>query len=441
MAKKRGRGAQQEKGPAPQAKKEQQGGQSKKAKKAQQVASELEAKKVDAKVKADADSSEDESSDGEMLDVGDDLATLGNGASKKGAPVKRVASKATASKVNRTGGGGDDNGDDDDDDDDDSEADEYEKILMEKGENKKMLNVDFEFCDPKEDDFAMIKALITQGTAGLVPNIGLELGTLAGDITEQAAVGTTICVDSEVYGFASALASKHYTKQAYFAALKEWILAACPAQRKTELTEAFEKKGLAWIVSERLVNMPGQLAPPLLRMLCEDVEWARANVAETGGSKDMFDFAYALFLAPCFMGAMKTQAEKDLDESSSSEDEDDDDDDDDDDEGNGQKESTEANASAKSPKNKQAAKGKAPKASKDLVPERDEAPLYLHYEDEDLVKMAEMTFPIKLATKVVLEGKAKGAVPQKHRPRHAQVVLIKLPTLRKVVAQLEKEAL
>mmetsp|Transcript_19906 Transcript_19906/g.39071 ORF Transcript_19906/g.39071 Transcript_19906/m.39071 type:complete len:369 (+) Transcript_19906:216-1322(+) len=348
------------------------------------------------------DSSEDDSSDGEMRDVGDELA--------------------------------------EEDDEFDSDEDGLEKILMQptnesdeedqQGKNQKgkgdkeskLLNVEFEFCDPKEDDFAMIKALIMQGTAGLMPKIAPDLSELAGDITEQGAVGTTICVDKEVYGFASAIAFNHYQKKAYFANLKEWLVGACPASKKSDLEGAFEE-GLAWVVSERLVNMPGQLAPPLLRMLYEDIKWARENVGETGGSADMFDFKYVMFLAPCFAGNERADVEKDLVESDNSDVEDSEEEDEDD---------NEVGDKGKTPK-------KGSKTPKESSQSLTEDPLFLHYEDEDLVKKAEIDFPVRLATKVVVEGKAKGAVPQKHRPRQAQVIIMKLPTLNKVITQLEKE--
>jgi hypothetical protein len=61
------------------------------------------------------------------------------------------------------------------------------------------------------------------------------------------------------------------------------------------------------LVSERVVNMPPELAPSIFASLMEDLSWARANAAH----KDLFSFDVLVNLSPCFAHSQKTASKVD----------------------------------------------------------------------------------------------------------------------------------
>jgi len=264
------------------------------------------------------------------------------------------------------------------------------------------VSVDFEFCDPKEDDFFMVKSLMHQGVTGLVPGMGDLLSDLTEDVCTQAACGTTITVDDQVYSFVSALAAKHYHDQPYMVNLLKVLEAQCPSNKKGAL-KAAQDEGLAWLLSERLVNMPNDVVPPLYEAIVDDIAWARENVKETGGTEEMFDFKNILVFAPCYTESEQAKVNNESD---------------------GEESDNEAEqASKKRPK---VGNGKQPAGTAGAL----DASNILYFEHEPLIDAATVSFPIKLATPEKLEGKAKGAVPQRHKPKRALALILPLEQLK-----------
>jgi hypothetical protein len=273
------------------------------------------------------------------------------------------------------------------------------------------VNVEFEFCDPREDDFLMVKSLMSQGTVGLVPGMAAHLSELAEDICAQAACGTTVVVDGHVYTFVSALSGSHYAEKAYMRALRAAVDSACPASMRAALSKALGE-GFAWLISERLVNMPNDIVPPLYQAICDDLAWARDNVGETGGSADMFDFKYALFLAPCYAGKDKDEINNESDGADS-------------DGADSEEEADEAAPRA----GKAKAKGQGGAEAKRAKITDFNDVLFAHFEQELLIKSAAVAFPVELATPVAMTGKAKGMVPGRHKPKTAIAGVISLAKL------------
>mmetsp|Transcript_24771 Transcript_24771/g.40172 ORF Transcript_24771/g.40172 Transcript_24771/m.40172 type:complete len:352 (+) Transcript_24771:120-1175(+) len=258
------------------------------------------------------------------------------------------------------------------------------------------VNVDFDFCDPKDENFHMVKALFEQGSTCCIPGMLGGLSSLSEDICGQAAVGTTVCVDEQVFCFVSALCESYYGSKGYFKTFKSLLTTFCPQNMKAKMDDAL-KRGYAWLISERLVNIPHEIAAPLHEALVDDIKWARENIEETGGSKEMFEFENFVFIAPCYIGQDKTavlakeqDAEMDSDEEEEEEEQ-------------------------KPPKKK----------SKRAVDHSDDGkPLFVHFEDEIFIKHSIVSFQCKLNTEIVIQDKAKGAVPQRHKPKHAIVGII-----------------
>ncbi|KAG9320846.1 hypothetical protein KVV02_001858 [Mortierella alpina] len=201
-----------------------------------------------------------------------------------------------------------------DEHDDDSGSDGEEDII----------NVDFEFFDPKEMDFHAVKNLLNQYFAS--DAILFALSELSEMIVSQANVGTTIKVngvESDPYSLLTVLNMNqhlynlHKTSSTAEAAattassssapvkpsqamiqLRDYVFTKSKQNDKLhtklkELLAAGSKKEVGLIVSERFINMPVETAPPMWRMMLEEVKWAIDEGLP-------FDFEYYLLLAPTY---------------------------------------------------------------------------------------------------------------------------------------------
>ncbi|KAF9178561.1 Mss4p nuclear export [Haplosporangium sp. Z 767] len=210
-------------------------------------------------------------------------------------------------------------------DDDDSGSD---------GDMEDIINVDFEFFDPKENDFHAIKNLLGQYFASDAILFGLsELTEL---VVSQANVGTTIKVngvDSDPYSLLTVLNMNQHlynihkpTAQSTASAststtattkpshvmtqIRDYVFTKSKQNEKLhaklkELLSATSKKEIGLILSERFINMPVETAPPMWRMMLEEVKWA----VDEGLP---FNFEYYLLLAPTYHEvAPKTDLDED----------------------------------------------------------------------------------------------------------------------------------
>ena len=197
-------------------------------------------------------------------------------------------------------------------------------------------------------------------------------------------------------------------------ALRAAVDSACPASKRAALSKALGE-GYAWLISERLVNMPNDIVPPLYQAICDDLAWARANVGETGGSADMFDFTHALFLAPCYAGKDKDEINNESDGADSDEEADE--------------------AAPRAGKAKAKGQGGA-EAKRAKVTDLNDV-FCAHFEQELLIKSAAVAFPIELATPVAMTGKAKGMVPGRHKPKTAIAGVISLAKLDQLLPKIK----
>lgn len=80
----------------------------------------------------------------------------------------------------------DDDDDEEEDDDDDDDDDEGSDIVLDAEIDGETVNIDFEFYDPREEDFHGTRALLDQSPLALA---GINTGELSALLVEQAAVG------------------------------------------------------------------------------------------------------------------------------------------------------------------------------------------------------------------------------------------------------------
>ncbi|GAA5936136.1 hypothetical protein JCM10213_004690 [Rhodosporidiobolus nylandii] len=193
------------------------------------------------------------------------------------------------------------------DSDEDEDSDDGE------GSDVEMLDVSFSFFDPQPQDYHSFKLLFSQLLQGDAAD--LDLGGVADLVLEQKLVGSTVKTDSgegdekaregDPYAVLTVLNLNVHKTNPALASLISYLLSKLPSASPfhTELSSLLENaadasspaepKHVGLVLSERLVNMPVQVVPPMYRMLEEEVGWAKED-------KEPYDFHSLLFLSRVF---------------------------------------------------------------------------------------------------------------------------------------------
>jgi protein BCP1 len=170
-----------------------------------------------------------------------------------------------------------------------------------------MLDVSFDFFDPQPHDYHSIKLLLTQLLSHDAKN--LELEGVVNLVLEQKLVGSTVKTDGaegDPYAVLTVLnlnvhkvspgrvdveepqltLSRPSQDNPSIASLLKYLLAkaASSPTLHAKLKDLFnlsasDPKHVGLVLSERLVNMPPQVVPPMYRMLEEELSWARDDVS------------------------------------------------------------------------------------------------------------------------------------------------------------------
>jgi protein BCP1 len=166
-----------------------------------------------------------------------------------------------------------------------------------------MVNVDFEWFnfDP-EVDFHGVKSLLRQ-LLDVDANL-INMSALSDLILSQNTIGSTIKVDGkamDAYAMLTVLNMHEHRENEPMKQLTQYItdkartneaLSAIP-----ELIKSGKQVGL--VLSERLINMPSEIAPPLYSMLVEEVEAAVED-------KEPYDFSHYLILSKTYQEVEST---------------------------------------------------------------------------------------------------------------------------------------
>lgn len=113
------------------------------------------------------------------------------------------------------------------------------------------------------------------------------------DLTElilsQPLLGSTVKVDgheTDPYAFLTVMNMNFHKSHRAIKALREYFLTmtkqdAAFSSQLTKLLNADSKgSDVGLVLSERMINMPVQIAPPMYRMLNEEIEWANDDVSD-----------------------------------------------------------------------------------------------------------------------------------------------------------------
>jgi len=142
-------------------------------------------------------------------------------------------------------------------------------------DNKSIINIDFDFFDFTPTDFKALKhmfAQLFQADAEL-----LHIHDLAELVLTPPMFGTTVKTDtmeSDPYAFLTVLNLTQHKDHVAVKALVEYALAkSAPNQPfRTALQSILATKTVGLILSERLINMPVQIVPPMYRIFSEEIQ-------------------------------------------------------------------------------------------------------------------------------------------------------------------------
>ncbi|KAL1886589.1 Mss4p nuclear export [Paecilomyces lecythidis] len=161
-----------------------------------------------------------------------------------------------------------------------------------------MVNVDFEWFDPSEIDFHGLKILLRQ----LFDTDAQEfdLSALADLILSQPLLGSTVKVDgkeSDPYAFLSVLNLQEHKDNPVIKDLITYL------QRKASSKPAFAALSsllsqdpiapIGLILTERLINIPSEIVPPMYTMLLEEIAWAIED-------KEPYNFSHYLIISKTY---------------------------------------------------------------------------------------------------------------------------------------------
>ncbi|CAA7050598.1 unnamed protein product [Microthlaspi erraticum] len=139
------------------------------------------------------------------------------------------------------------------------------------------VQADFEFFDPKAKDFNGVKILLQH----YLDDKEWDLTSFVDLILEQTTVGTVVKVaddeDESVFAVVTALNLGRYKDNKCFRQLKEFLVKICSEKSvASELQMLLEKKArdVGLLVSQRVMNLPPQLLPPLYDGTFDEVSWA-----------------------------------------------------------------------------------------------------------------------------------------------------------------------
>lgn len=181
-------------------------------------------------------------------------------------------------------------------------------------QDESILNVDFEFFDPQPDvDFHGLKTLLRQLFD--VDNQLFDLSELSDMILAQPLLGSTVKCEgneSDPFAFLTVLNLHQHREKAVIRELTKYLLARSATVSKdhhdslqTLVDASTSQSQVGLILTERFINMPAQLVPPMYNMLLEEMDWALEE-------KEPYQFSHYLIISKTYTEVdSKLDAEED----------------------------------------------------------------------------------------------------------------------------------
>lgn len=173
-----------------------------------------------------------------------------------------------------------------------------------------MLNVDFEWFDPQPaHDFHGIKSLLQQLFD--VDAQLFDLSALTDLILAQPLLGSTVKVDgneTDPYAFLSVINLQNHKGKDFVSKLTGYVRqrgALNPSNSEVEkLLSLPELPPIGLILTERLINLPSEITPPMYSMLLEEIKWALDE-------KEPYNFSHYLILSKTYTEIASKLGEED----------------------------------------------------------------------------------------------------------------------------------
>ncbi|KAK2383977.1 CDK inhibitor P21 binding protein [Trifolium repens] len=186
------------------------------------------------------------------------------------------------------------------------------------GEFDGVVQADFAFFDPKPIDFHGVKTL-------LQTYLDVEEWDLSGFvdlILEQTTVGTVVKVEDDedegIFALVTALNLRRYREQKCIIQLKDLLLVKASQEKgiadQLRLLLGEQAHNVGLLVSQRVVNLPPQLLPPLYDSLFNEVSWATED-EPTEDLRNSFRFKHYLMLSKIYKHKNAEQKRKLSDDS------------------------------------------------------------------------------------------------------------------------------
>ena len=162
-----------------------------------------------------------------------------------------------------------------------------------------MLNVEFEWFDPQpEVDFHGIKSLLQQLFD--VDSTLFDLSALTDLILAQPLLGSTVKVEgneTDAYAFLSVLNLQQHQDKPQVAKVTQYLRSKAKSNpalsHLSDLLSQEPVPSVGLILTERLINAPAAIAPPMYTMLMEEIEWAIEE-------KEPYEFSHYLIMSKTY---------------------------------------------------------------------------------------------------------------------------------------------
>ncbi|CAL1401649.1 unnamed protein product [Linum trigynum] len=166
-----------------------------------------------------------------------------------------------------------------------------------------VVQADFAFFDPKPDDFHGVKTLLQF----FLDNKEWNLCGFVDLILEQTTVGTVVKLEDDdgdgLFSVVTALNLERYKNHKCMKELEDYVLSVGHESNLVDqLRVLFSKKArdVGLLVSQRVVNLPAQLLPPLYDALFDEVSWAVED-EPTEQLRNSFRFKTYLIVTKIYM--------------------------------------------------------------------------------------------------------------------------------------------
>ncbi|KAF2279059.1 uncharacterized protein EI97DRAFT_499555 [Westerdykella ornata] len=164
-----------------------------------------------------------------------------------------------------------------------------------------MVNVDFEWFDPQPDvDFHGLKTLLRQ-LFDIDAQL-FDLSALADLILSQPLLGSTVKVDgneTDPYAFLTVLNLSTHKDKPVIQQLTQYLSKQATkrggdiAKVLPQLLAPENDAQVGLILTERFINMPHEIVPPMYTMLQEEIQWALEE-------KEPYNFTHYLILSKTY---------------------------------------------------------------------------------------------------------------------------------------------